>query len=203
MPMSGLVLGLAFDVDANASNPLALVASAAPWASIASAWVGHMDSFMTFGPLGLVCAPAGGPITGATTLGGSMNAAVLGTALAAASLAPASAPQWTPIAQAFITYVLATAVVNPGGTLLAPAGSPTAGGPLTGTAAISGLVGNALGDAMSTAAGTITDAVSKAAWRAMGADLVTQIQGAGVAVPGTLAATPGGGPIIIGVGAIA
>ena len=202
MPMSGLVLGLAFDTDANASNPLALVASAPAWASIASAWVGHMDSYMTFGPLGLVCPAAGGPITGATTLGGTMSAGTLGTALAKAALAPASAPQWTPIAQAFITYVIATAVVTPGGTLLAAVGSPTAGGPLTGTAAISGLVGSALGDVMSTAAGTITDAVSKAAWRAIGADLVTQIQGTGVAVHGPLAATAGGGPIVIGVGAI-
>lgn len=202
MPMSGLLLGLAFDLDANASNPLALVASAPAWAAIASAWVGHMDSNMTFGPAGLVCPLNGGPLTGSASLGGSMSASVLGTALATAALAPASAPQWTPIAKAFIDYVIANASVSPSTTLLAPAGTPTAGGLITGTGVISGIVSDDLGDAMSKAAGTFSDPTSKAAWRAMAADLKTQIQSTGVAVPGTLKAAPSGGPIAIGVGAI-
>ena len=131
-----------------------------------------------------------------------MSASVLGTALATAALAPASAPQWTPIAKAFIGYVIANASVSPSTTLLAPAGTPTAGGFITGTGVISGIVSDDLGDAMSKAAGTFSDPTSKAAWRSMAADLKTQIQGTGVAVPGTLKAAPSGGPIAIGVGAI-
>jgi hypothetical protein len=207
--MSGALLGVALDVEANLANPIAAVPSAPVWLAFGTAIVSHLQSSATFGPLGLVCPSAGGQITGTCAIGG-MNAATLGSAIATAWVGvnplPAIAyakllPGATALATAFIAHVTANATIGITG-LLAPTGSPTSGGPLTGAGTISGMNASALGTAFATALGTQTNPTSLSNWQSIAGDIITHMTTLGTAIPGTLAATSGGGPIIIGAGAL-
>lgn len=104
-----------------------------------------------------------------------------------------SAPNWIAIASAYVTHLQTVAGIDP--TLLV---ANPAGGTLTGAGAITGMVAATLGANLALAATTgnppATAAVTPT-WVAIARAFITNVQGAAIIIPGTLAGPSGGGPV--------
>ncbi len=211
MPLSGAVLGPLIDVAANVANPVALAPSLPNWLAIATAWMAHVQTASVTSSF--VCPPTGTPLTGFGRITG-MSGTVLGAALAAAATTgnptglASSIPIWTDVADAFVAYTQGAAMLLPGALIAPPPIAPapaTAGGPLTGLGLISALDGTAMGDAMAAAAAQgNADALAAitSSWRSIGVLVAAHMMTLGQVGPGTLVATAGGGPVIIGTGVL-
>ena len=198
--MSGATLGPLLDTAATSANPIAAAPSLPSWNAVANAIVTAIQASTIVSAF--VCPSTGGPLTGTGTISG-MNPGTLGTTLSTAFMTGATGnvasivPVANDIAAAICTYIQASALV-PAGTLVAPVGNPTAGGPITGASTVTGLVGSALGDAIDakiTPYSALGATVSLAAWEAIGTQIASHVMGSAVVAPGTLIAPAGGGPV--------